>query len=148
MYLLLFSGDLSRTFPQTFDCIEKTYLKFFNKSDKLLNSTYGCQGLNSIGNSTDFDQYEAVYNGADSNNRARANWRDFHTNIQCQNDSYLCGLDINMEGKFKEISEDDSIFQEFALNNQVEEITTLKKLNGEDQEDLTKSSANTQQLIE
>jgi len=146
---LLFTGDLSRTFPQTFDCIEKTYLKFFNKSDKLLNTTYGCQGLN-IGNSTDIDQYEAVYNGAESNNRARANWRDFHANLQCQNDSYLCGLDINMEGKFKEeTSEEDPFFQEFPLNNnQVEEITTEKKLNGEDQEGVTKSSTNKRQLIE
>ena len=142
----IFSGDLSRTFPQTFDCIEKTYLKFFHKSGKLLNTTYGCQGLNNNANSTDIDQYEAVYNGAESNNRARANWRDFHTNLQCQNDSYLCGLDIYMEGKFKETSLEDPIFQEF----QVEEITTEKRLNGEDQEsETTKTSTkNKEQLIE
>ena len=90
-----------------------------------MNTTYGCLELNPE-NYTNIDIYEANYNGRDSNNRARANWRDFEADLECMDDSYFCGLNMFMDGKFRQKSE-----QNFELfDNNKNEFTTEEKLKG------------------
>ena len=56
-------------------------------------------------------------NNAATNSRSRANWRDMATNITCGKDTFICGLEIYMEGKFTEIrkSTEAASFEEFTV---------------------------------
>ena len=35
-----------------------------------------------------------------ANSRSRANWRDLMTNLTCETDYFLCGVEIFLDGKF------------------------------------------------
>ena len=108
-------------------------MKSFHKLPKSLNTTYGCSPLEFEPNGTNIANYETRYNGVESNNRARANWRDFQADLECLDESFLCGLEMNMDGKY-EIDDVKRSFEVFNDEN---------KIDLEEQEDslATKSNA-------
>lgn len=50
-----------------------------------------------------------------TNSRSRANWRDMATNMSCGGDTFICGLEIYMDGKLEETRESSLSFEEFTV---------------------------------
>ena len=59
------------------------------------------------------------FNKIATNSRSRANWRDMATNMSCGGDTFICGLEIYMDGKFEEIRKSSQpaplSFEEFTV---------------------------------
>jgi len=111
-------GDLSRTVTQTFDCTDKSYLRHFNKDYKNMNTTYECA---KVDNWEKADSYEASFNVEKANSRSRANWRDLTTNLTCETDYFMCGLEIFLDGIFDDHDEHETLDMKSEKFTELEE---------------------------
>ena len=61
------------------------------------------------------------FNVEKANSRSRANWRDLATNLTCETDYFMCGLEIFLDGIFDDHDEHETLDMKSEKFTELEE---------------------------
>ena len=65
--------------------------------------------------------FSGSFNLDNANSRSRANWRDLTTNLTCETDYFMCGLEIFLDGIFDDHDEHETLDMKSEKFTELEE---------------------------